>query len=258
MSWGKLGLDWLGDRIGYHNNPPPVNIPANGPNTNPYGFGTKPTGQQTSVQTNSPQPVYPGLDPSGGSTIGDSGGGIDLGSIGGGILDFVKNHGGDILSAIGDFAKQHGTDALAAYNVYLAAQRQAQADKYSQGALEGTQDRFNAKAPLRALGIAGLSNPGANTPDLSNIRQMSTAGSGNPFAKALPVAGAAAPFKTPPVPGAAPPPQSGPIPVVPPNPDGSIWLPGGAKPQSALPVAPPVAPPGTPQKKALPVAGATY
>lgn len=201
-NWGDLTGD-LNDIVHLRNptnNPPPLPIAPGGPNTNPYGFGKQSTGQQTSVNTSSPQPVYPTVNS--GSTMGDSGDGGDggdggsfLGNVGSSILDFVKDHGGDIFSAITDFAKAHGTDALAAYNVYLAAQRGQQADKYAQSAFQTGTDAYNAKAPLRALGIAGMQNPSANVPDLSNIRQISTAGSGNPFARALPVAGAATQFK---------------------------------------------------------------
>lgn len=161
--------------------------------------------------------VAGGDDPS--SDNPDGGGGFDLGDLGGGIVDILK---------------KYGPTALEGLNIYNSAQRQGQSDKYAQDAINGATERFNKQEPLRVAGQAGLLNPSAGTPDLSNIRQISTAGSGNPFAKALPVAGAAAPFKPS---GALPVAQTGPIPNVPPNPDGSIWLPGGAKPtgQSTYP-----------------------
>lgn len=129
-----------------------------------------------------------GDDPS--SDNPDGGGGFDLGDLGGGIVDILK---------------KYGPTALEGLNIYNSAQRQGQSDKYAQDAINGATERFNKQEPLRVAGQAGLLNPSAGTPDLSNIRQISTAGSGNPFAKALPVAGAATPFKGAPLPVAGAP-----------------------------------------------------
>lgn len=190
MSWYNSLGDFVGDvkAIATGHNPanqaPPQNIPT-GPNTLPVAPQPKSTGQGTTMST---QPVYPTIpvgDPSSGDDGSDGGS-----SIFGEILGFVKNHAGDIVSALGDFAKKYGTTALEAYNIYQAAQRQAKSDQYGQDALNTSKDAYNAKAPLRASGIAGLLDPKAGTPDLSAITKLSTTNSGNPFARggALPVA----------------------------------------------------------------------
>lgn len=107
--------------------------------------------------------------------------------------------GGDIAKAAAAFASEHGQTALEVMNVVNAAQRQAQADKYAKGALEGTEQRFADKAGLRSSGIAGMMNPSQTAPDLSNLRAIANAPrdpsklasiagpqSGNPFAGAVP------------------------------------------------------------------------
>ncbi len=101
----------------------------------------------------------------------------------------ILDHGGDVISAVSSFAKDHAVDALTAWNVYNSAKRQSQADDYAQGALKDTQSAYDAKAPLRTLGLAGLQNPGANVPNIDNIRNLATKGSGNPFTRGLPMAG---------------------------------------------------------------------
>lgn len=103
------------------------------------------------------------------------------------ILNDLQSVGGDIVA----FAKQYGTTALEAANIIQSAERQKQSDQYAKDALNSETASYATKAPLRTAGQAGMLNPGANTPDLSNIRNLATAGSGNPFAKSLPVAGVA-------------------------------------------------------------------
>lgn len=252
--WNNWG-DFVGDvkSIATGHNPanqaPPQHIPTGptGPNTLPVAPQPKSTGQGTTMST---QPVYPTLpvdDPSSGD--GSDGGN----SIFGEIIGFVKNHAGDIASALGDFAKKYGTTALEAYNIYQAAQRQAKSDQYGQDALNTSKDAYNAKAPLRASGIAGLMDPKANTPDLSRITALSTSKSGNPFARggALPVA----PLNPMQHPEVAQPTDSHPtIPIAPPQhfvPDGpppiqplSPQTPPGPQ-QITKPVLPPVGPPRT-------------
>ncbi len=191
-------------------------------------------------------------------------------------LGELASVGGDI----GALIKKYGPTALEGVNIALAAKQQSTAQNYATGALKTTQDLFNAKQPLRTAGQAGMLNPSANTPNLSNIRQLSTAGSGNPFAKALPVAGAAVPFgasNQPALPvdhnGYSPPPPGAPgtipqhyvpgaqVPTL-----GAGGLPNGpTQPTPTLPVAPSPAPPpgitmpplpGGPRRLTLPVAGA--
>ena len=107
----------------------------------------------------------PGDTPDVGNTSGGSGSGSG-GSSGG-----IFNPDGSINwgNVLGD-AKGLATPALQGLAIYEAAQRQKQADQYAQGALSSEQGLFNAKAPLRALGIQGMTslkgNPFAtmNTP----------------------------------------------------------------------------------------------
>jgi hypothetical protein len=141
---------------------------------------------------------------------------------------------------------------LAAYNAY---QRSQKSDEYANKAIEGLTKSYAAKEPLRVAGQAGLLNPQANTPDLSalstagqrgssltaplpvapnatnftNAQQLAGPLSGNPFAKALPVAHAptptpiAPPLPAPPIPVAqipstppiTPSPTPAPLPVAP-------------------------------------------
>ncbi len=134
-------------------------------------------------------------DPNAGGTPGGSSGSpvddlIAAAKIGGSyLLDFLKNHGNDVLQAAG---------------VANAAYRQTQSDKYAKQALSGVEDRYNAKEPLRVAGMAGMLNPGANTPDLSSLKSIAGPNSGNPFApKGLPIAGMSG-LPTPTVNGAPP------------------------------------------------------
>lgn len=101
------------------------------------------------------------------------------------ILAAVKSgaaHAGDLLG----FLKDHSGDLLAAVNVYEAAQRQGKADKYANLAFDTANNAYNAKAPLRMAGIEGMLHP--QTPDISGLRSLATARSGNPFARGLPMA----------------------------------------------------------------------
>ncbi len=96
-----------------------------------------------------------------GAAMGDaaSGGSGILGTLEG----LAKGAGGDILGAI----KNYGGDALAGLNIYEAAKRQGQADKYAQSAYDTSKSAYDAKAPLRLAGQTG----------------MLTAGNANPFAQ---------------------------------------------------------------------------
>lgn len=128
----------------------------------------------------------------------DANGNIDWGKLGGDIVGWVKNNKDTILSGL---------------NVYNQYQRSQKSDEYAQKAVDLKQKSFDAKEPLRLAGQAGMLNPQANTPDISNLRAMANraptqmalpvglntqnaqnaqriAGpqSGNPFSTALPVA----------------------------------------------------------------------
>ncbi len=200
MAWYNNIGDLAGDikDIATGKNPsnqaPPVAIPKGSPSL-PVAGGPVATGQTGFGST---QPV-PTIGNGGLPVATDSGGdnGI-LGTIegvGSSILDFVKNHGGDIIGAIGDYAKKYGTTALEAYNIYQSAQRQAQSDQYAKDALNRSTSGYDAKSGLRSSGIAGLTNPGATVPNLSHLQTLAGAQSGNPFARggALPVAAPAGP-----------------------------------------------------------------
>lgn len=137
----------------------------------------------------SPTPGAPGGDtPTTDPATGQPGPAGATPSTGGdmGVTDYIKKYGGDVIGALTQFAKDHGTTALEAWNIYNAAQRGAKSDQYAQDAIKGAQSAYDAKAPLRMQGIAGLQTP--FTPDLSAINKLSTTGSGNPFAGALPMA----------------------------------------------------------------------
>ena len=118
---------------------------------------------------------------------GAAGAGGDVAGAGGGsnviqeLLDAAKGGVGEITS----FLQNHGSDLLQAAGIADSAYRETQANKYAGQALQTAQDAYNAKAPLRALGIAGLQN----------------AGQGNPFAtrtaQPLPIAGPAGPGPSP-------------------------------------------------------------
>jgi hypothetical protein len=117
-------------------------------------------------------------------SLGGAGGASGTGGAGdviGGLLDAAKGGAGAILS----FLQGHGSDLLQAAGIADAAYRETQANKYGTDALKQAQSAYDAKAPLRALGIAGLTN----------------AGQGNPFATRtaapLPVAGPAGPGPSP-------------------------------------------------------------
>lgn len=161
--------------------------------------------------------------PDGGSSGGS---GIDWGGL-------IKQYGGDIGKALSAAVSKYGTTALEAWNVYNAAQRQTEADNYATSALNGTPGQpgtgaiaqYAAKQPLRTAGIAGMLNPSANAPDLSSLKTLAGANSGNPFARggALPVAGQGRPISAGPV-------NNTPTPSVPAGPMGGQTLFGGTLP----------------------------
>ncbi len=136
------------------------------------------------------------------------------------LLEF----GGDAVKAATAFAQRYGQTALELLAIKNAADRQTQADKYATGALADTQQRFADKAGLRSSGISGLMNPGTGA-DLSSLKSMAGAQSGNPFA------GAVTPH-LPPIPNAAP---AAPKPQAPAyNPTAGAALPIAAPPTLAM------------------------
>ena len=91
----------------------------------------------------------------GASGSGSSGGssGTDwtglLSSLGSDAVNFIKSYGGDVVAG------------LAAYEAYHRSQ---QADQYAQQAGTAANQSWNAKAPIRAMGISGLLGSGKGNP----------------------------------------------------------------------------------------------
>lgn len=160
-------------------------------------------------------------------------GSIDWGKVGGNVVGWVKDNAQTIID---------GASAVANY------QRQQQSDKYAKQGLDFATKNWDTNQPLRDAGRAGMLDPTQHAPDLSSLKSLSTTGSGNPFAKALPVAGGAPSVPAPALPvanGPTPPPVS--------------HFPSPPPPQSHFPMPdPPVAPPtsATPPRTASD--GATF
>ena len=96
-----------------------------------------------------------GGDGSGVPGAGDGGGGS---SIPGWVIDGIKAG----VPAAFDWIKSHASDILQGAGIADAAYREMQADKYATQAFKMAQDAYNAKAPLRAAGIAGMQAPTGN------------------------------------------------------------------------------------------------
>lgn len=89
-----------------------------------------------------------------------------------------QSGGGGILNSLeGLLTGNGGLNALGAAEGVNAAMQQKQSTNYAKSALGGVQQSYDARAPLRAAGIAGLTNP--QIPSLSGL--SSIAGR-NPFA----------------------------------------------------------------------------
>lgn len=169
MAWYNNIGDLLGDvkqiATGHNpaNNPPPSPIPLGPTSSGPTIPQPIPTGQTGFSST---QPVYPGASgiPGMPDTSGDSGGsgGIDWGSlvskIPGWVMDGLKVG----LPAAVEWMKNNGSTLLQGAGIADAAYREMQADKYATQAFKMAQDAYNAKAPLRSAGIAGMLAPTGN------------------------------------------------------------------------------------------------
>ena len=131
-------------------------------------------------------------------------------------LSDILGGAGGVAGGVGSFLKDNSGSLLEGANVAEAALRQQQATNYAKQALQTAQDAYGAKAGLRSAGIAGMLNPSANAPNLSPLRSLAGAGSGNPFARGLPMAGA--PTNNTPVPQQAIPTDGQPIANGPPPP----------------------------------------
>lgn len=105
-----------------------------------------------------------------GAAAGGSGLGAIAGDVGGAIASGAKDLG-SYLTGNG------GANALGLAGIAEAALRDKQAMDYAKGALSSEQDLFNQKAPLRALGIAGMQNVRGN-PFATTNANMSTGPTG--------------------------------------------------------------------------------
>lgn len=147
-------------------------------------------------------------------------GSIDWGKVGGDIVGFIKDNKSTILDGL---------------NVLNQTNRTNQSNKYANMALSDAKNTFASNQPLRDAGRAGLLNPKANAPDLSNLKNLAGPNSGNPFAGAIPLA--------PPTGGAPIPPSRPPVIPAPTGPASDV--PGGPPPatgwmgQATTPQGPP-------------------
>ena len=162
-------------------------------------------------------------------------GSVDWGKVGSDVNKWVKENAHTIIE---------GAAAVANY------QRQQKADEYAKQGLDLAKQRFAENEPLRTAGRSGMLNPMANAPDLSSLKNIAGAGSGNPFAGApIPLRNAAprmpatAPTAAPAAPSIPLTPQA-PRPVPIPNtpPSHAIPLSGLTQAPSVAPLAPPNAP----------------
>lgn len=193
MAWYNNFGDFVGDvksiATGHNpsNNAPPEPIPAGGPGSLPMAGGPVPTGQQVMSST---QPVYPNIPglPDGSSPDGQSWWKTLLSKAPSWVIDGLK---AGVPASI-DWIKNNAGSIAQAGAIGDAVYREMQANKYAGNALSLATGAYNDKAPLRTAGLAGMLNPGANTPNLAALRSLAGAGSGNPFAKGLPMAGAQA------------------------------------------------------------------
>lgn len=112
-----------------------------------------------------------GLGPAAGGVAGAEGSGAagTLGSLGaGGALGGALGLGGDVLDAL----KAHGIDAARLANeIYL----QKKSMDFANQANQDVRQSYDERAPLRALGLQGLTKPTA--PDLSGLNRTRTVGS---------------------------------------------------------------------------------
>lgn len=270
------------------NGTPPSNIPAGGPGV-PGGSGI-PLGMPSSSVPASATSADPRIQTVESAIMSNS----DLS----GILQGIKNVGGDVLGAIsnalphiknadgsdgginwgaigGDIAgwvdknKSFIADTVAAFN-QSALQKKALAD--------ATTD-YATRQPLRDAGMAGMLNPSAKAPNLTQLGKAATAGQAlqaptpiplggnissvqaaagnNPFAPAKPIPLAGGPSGGMPQPPAAPIPMA-PQPYVPQKPGATTAptpTPGGPPTGPLAPPALPIAlqgPPTPPPKYTMP------
>lgn len=118
-------------------------------------------------------------------------------SIPGWVIDGLKTG----LPAAVSWLKDNAGTILQGAGVADAAYREMQADKYATQAFKMAQDAYNAKAPLRSAGIAGMQAPTGNPFSLNQHTagfQMAPPQGGPPApGSPQPMAGAGVPFGTP-------------------------------------------------------------
>jgi len=137
-----------------------------------------------------PDASVDGTDPAAGDSENSGSGDVPIGggTVDHGFMSGLTDAIGQGADAIKSFLAKNGSALLAGANILEAGKNSKAASDYANQALATEQGLFNAKAPLRSAGIAGMLNPSQGTPDLSNLRALAGSGSGNPFAKPLPVA----------------------------------------------------------------------
>lgn len=96
----------------------------------------------------------------------DAGGGFSLGN-------FLKGNAGNLI-----------TGGLGAASAINSSQLQGKANDFANKAVDTSQQSFDARAPLRVAGIAGMLKPVPST-DVSGLSKR--AGQGNPFARSIPL-----------------------------------------------------------------------
>lgn len=211
MSWLSEGLHKVGNFIsGKHDTPNPQHFSQTPTSPSPISLGGSnnqfqgaPPGfnqQQfeNSVRTNPDLAgVWQTIQGLGGDVWGtisnflpkNEDGSIDWGKVGTDVVGWVQKNAQTIIQ---------GAAALENYN------RQKKSDEYAQKGLDFIHNDkgtgvYDLNAPLRDAGRAGMLNPTANAPDLSNLKRLATTGSGNPFAGAPMPLNQQAPRSAPPI-----------------------------------------------------------
>lgn len=173
------------------------NLPGGGPGGPPPGFN-----QQSFLDSVENDPWWKQILNTVGGSIADAWKFIE------GLLPKDKDGNTDWGKLAKDGAKWLADNAVPIASAINNYQRQQQSDKFAREGLDAAKNTYAENKPLRDAGRAGLLNPTANAPDLSGLRNIAGAGSGNPFAKGLSLNGV----------GTTPPPTPSPqtFPVAPP------------------------------------------
>lgn len=170
-----------------------VGLPAAialGAGTGALGGALRPGGGLKGAITQGGQGALLGATGSIGGTVGRAalgaaaGGGTPGGPLGGGsAMGAIKGIAGNALGglgsqALGAITGNGGLNALGLAQGVNAAMLSKQSTDFANRAMGDVQHSYDERAPLRALGLQGLTNPTA--PNVGGIRKV--AGTGNPFA----------------------------------------------------------------------------